>query len=167
MLDGLASLGILTLQDNNADFFNSGLPVYYRTRNFDVNRVGVAVNEFGFTWNPINTSGALTPGTTDVKIYPQPSVKLLTQKQISVAQKANVALRTNGRMLNISHSWVQSIQLANNFSDPRQVFIDKSVVGFVTDNLLLEIVSYIHNDVYGEIMNWDVICNGSELTTNS
>lgn len=157
----LGGFGLTSLLDSNSNFFDSGLPVYYRTQNFDSAAVGEGVSEMGFAVTP--ASGSFTPGTTDVKICPQPAVKLLTLKMISDAIAGGSALRQGARTFSISHSWVQSIQTKMGFDNPRQVFNDKSVVGFYHDNLLFQIVSFVHNDVYGTVINWDILCNANEV----
>lgn len=161
----LASFALTSLINSNSAYFDSGLPVYYRTQNFDEALVGEGISEMGFQVMPsiYSASGFFVTGTTDKEICPQPAVKLLTMKMIADAQQAGSALRVGARTFNISHSWVQSIQVAKGYDNPRQVFIDRSVVGFYHDGLLFQIVSYVHNDLYGGIIDWDVICNANDI----
>jgi hypothetical protein len=158
----IAGLALTNLLDTTNNFFDPGLPVYYRTKNFVETTVGQAVSEMGFTIVPPLT-GANIPGTTDVQIYPQPGIKMLTTKQLADAKTAGVNIRAGARTFSFSHSWVLAMQIAKGFANPRQVFNDPSVVGFFHDGLLFELVSFVHNDMYGTAINWDVICNGNEI----
>lgn len=155
-------LAITSLLDANSNFFSPGLPVFYRIRNFDEASVGEAVSEMGFQVTPPLT-GTLVPGTTDSQICPQPAVELMSLRAIADATKAGSTLRLGARRFNISHSWVQRIQVAAGYSNPRSVFNDKAVVGIYHDGLLFEIVSITHNDVYGGIISWDLLCNANDI----
>lgn len=161
----LSSFGMRSLLDSNSDFFDAGLPVYYRTANFDAVSVGQGIDEMGFQVVPAisGVSGMWTTGTKDYMICPQPSVKLLTMKQLADGLASGYSLRTGARTFNISHSWVQKIQTKMLYSNPRQVFNNPHVVGFYHDGLLFQIVSFVHNDMYGGIIDWDIICNANEI----
>lgn len=158
----LSGFGLTSLLDSAANYFDASLPVYYRYRNFDPIEVGEAVSEMGFTTSP-NVSGEYIGGTTDLQLCPSPGIRSLTLKQLADAKAAGANLRSGAKVLSISQTWVASIQAKFGFNETKQVFIDPSVVGFVYDGLLLEIVSYLHNDMYGAIINWDVICNGNDI----
>lgn len=155
-------LAITSLLDANSNFFSAGLPVFYRIRNFNEAAVGESVSEMGFQVTPLVTGGPV-PGTTDSQICPQPSVELLSLRMIADAVKAGTALRFGARKFNISHSWVQKIQVAAGYANPRSVFNDKVVVGIYHDGLLFEIMSFTHNDVYGAIISWDLLCNANDI----
>jgi hypothetical protein len=157
----LAGLGLVSLLDSSANFFDPGLPVYYRTKNFSETLAGPAISEMGFS--VVAPSGGQVPGTTDTQICPQPGVKMLTTKQLADAKIAGTNLRAGARVFSISNSWVQRIQLAKGYINPRSVFNDPSVVGLYHDGLLFEFASFVHNDMYSTIINWDVICNANEL----
>jgi hypothetical protein len=159
----LAAFALTSLSDSNASFFNPGLPVFYRTKNFDEATVGEGVSEMGFTVSPVLTGAQFTPGTTDVQICPPPGIRMLTTKQLADATVAGTNLRAGARIFSISHTWVASIQAAMSYANPRQVFNDPSVVGLFHDGLLFELVSFVHNDMYGNIINWDVTVNGNEI----
>jgi hypothetical protein len=156
---GIGNLGIRRLVDANARFFAAGVPVYYRTRNFDVSNTDAG--EMGFQYVPAIT-GANT-GTDDVQICPQPHIIPMNMRMIEAAQAAGAAIRFGAKQIFISHTWVQSVQLAKNFISPLEVFNDKSVVGFVIDGILYEIASFVHNDLYGQILDWTVIINGNDI----
>lgn len=157
----LSGLFLTKLIDSQATFFSPGIPVYYRTKNFNEIAAGESVSEMGFAVPAV--SGGQTPGTTDTQIFPQPGIRMMTPKQLADSLAAGVTVRAGARVFNFSNSWVYGIMTANGWTNPRQVFNDPSVVGFFHDNLLFQIVSFVHNDMYGEIVNWDVICNGNEI----
>ena len=161
-MGALGAFWLTTLLDSNANFFVPSLPVYLRYKNFNLADVGPSVNEMGFTLSPV-ISGQFVPGTSDIQILPPPGIRELTLKQLSDAKALGANLRIGARVLSFTHTWVSAIQTLKGYADPKQVFIDPSVVGIVTDNLLYEIVSYVHNDMYGSIINWDVICNCNEI----
>jgi hypothetical protein len=162
----LGGTSLRRLSDSNSRFFRAGLPIYYRTANFDATTVGQGVAEMGFTVTAPPVIG-FNSGTTDVKICPQPGVTLLTLKELSDAINSGAALREGARRISISHTWVWYIYEANyiakGWTNPRQVFNDPSVVGFYHDGLLFSIVSFVHNDMYGTPINWDVVCNANEI----
>jgi hypothetical protein len=156
--------GIRRLLDAGQRFSRNGLPVYLRVQNYISNP---AVEELGFVFTPSVTGNIVNEGTSDLAINPPPTIKLMSMHSVAMAQTAGVALRAGARNVTISHTWVKARQIELGYSDPRQVFNDASVVGIVTDNLLLEIVSYIHNDSFGQIIEWIVMCNASELSASS
>jgi hypothetical protein len=90
----------------------------------------------------------------------------MTLKQIADATAAGSELRMGARSVTVSHTWVKSIQLANGYSNPNQVFTDDSVVGFYHDRLLYQIVSYTHRDLYGDYVDWNCLCNANEIATD-
>lgn len=167
----LNSFALTSLLDANSNYFQPGLPVYYRTQNFDEASVGEAISEMGFQTSPsaydasggYSVSGEWQTGTADVMVCPQPGVDSLTLKMISDAVKAGTALRVGAKRFSISHSWVASIQTQMLYANPRSVFNDPHVVGFYHDGLLYSIVSFTHNDMWGAIINWDVLCNANDI----
>lgn len=153
------SFGIRRLLDAHQNFLQAGLPVYLRLKDFTDNP---AIDEAGFTFVP-SVTGAFV-GTQDILIQPQPEIKLVSMHTLAMAQSAGVELRDGARKVTISHSWVLARQRQMGYSTPQQVFNDSSVVGIVSDNLLMEVVNMIHNDIYGNIVSWLLTCNTSELS---
>jgi len=157
-------MGMRRLVDANQRFFRGGLPVFYVVKNFD--EAGEDFAEMGFEFIP-SVTGALVSGglvgTTQTVIAPPPSVILMTNKQISDAVAAGSALRMGARSITVSHTWVKAIQAAKSYNNPRQVFNDPSVVGFYHDNLLFSVVSFTHRDVYGDLIDWQCLCNANEI----
>lgn len=154
--------GIRRLLDSNQRLFQgTSAPVFYVMQNFDVS--GQHWANMGFTFTP-STPSANT-GTTSIKVVPPPSSISMTLKQIAEANKFNLSLRTGARMFQISHTWVKMVQRLRAFTNPRQIFMDKSIVGFQYDNMLFQIVSYVHNDVFSDTVDWIVLCNASELSS--
>ena len=151
--------GIRRLLDANQRFCRGGLSVYLRTKTFTDNPVITAT---GLTFVPTTPN---TPvGTRDTLITPPPEIKLINMHSLAMAIASGVQLRQGARKVTVSHTWVRAIQIQQNYSDPKQVFNDPSVVGFVSDGLLMEVVDIIHKDAFGEIIEWVITCNTSELS---
>lgn len=158
----LGAFGLRRLLDANQRFTQAGLPVFLRVKNYQEDAALSDIEEVGLTFTP-TASGAQT-GTTDIQIRPQPEITLVSMHNLAMAVSAGVALRAGARTVIISHTWVLSRQRQLGYQTPKQVFTDKSVVGFVSDNLLLEAVDITHAEDFGEIISWRVLCNTSELS---
>lgn len=156
--------GLRRLLDANQRFTAAGLPVYLRTKNFQENATLSDVEEVGLTFTPTVT-GALT-GTTDTQILPTPEITIVSMHNLGMAVAAGVALRAGARTITISHTWVLARQKALGYTTPQQVFTDNSVVGIVSDNLLMNPLDITHEDAFGEIISWRLVCNTSELSTS-
>lgn len=153
------AFGLRRLLDSLQNFGAAGLPVYLRTKNFIDNPL---ITETGQVFIP-TASGALT-GTTDTQVYPLPAIAVVSMRTLEAALASGVSLRAGARRITISHTWVAAQQALKNFATPQQVFTDASVVGLVTDNLLLTIEDITHKDAFGQIIEWNLICNTSELS---
>jgi len=151
----MSAFGLTFLLDSQARIYRSGLPVYYRTKNF--NQANTLAGEMGFKVADVNAS------TNDSMVCPQPAIAIMSSRMLQEAIANGVALRAGARVLTISQTWVAQIQVANNFANPRQVFNDNSVVGFVSDGLLFQPVTLDHVDLYGAIISWNVNCNANEI----
>lgn len=153
--------GLRRLQDAQQNFAAAGLPVYLRIKNFEDNPV---VEELGFTFVPTVTGDIVNTGTQDLLISPPPVIKMISMHSLAMAQNAGVQLRAGARKVTISHSWVLARQTTLDYRTPQEVFNKSNIVGLVSDNLLFEVVDMVHQDAFGEIINWILTCNTSELS---
>jgi hypothetical protein len=154
--------GITSLIDSQNSFWGAGLPVFYRTRNYDLDTIGEGVREMGFS--VVATTGAIiSGGIVDRQICPQPSIKQLPMRFIEDAISSGVALRWGAKTMNLSHSFVAAQQQRMGLDDPKKIFTDDRFIGFYHDSLLFEVVSYVHNDLFGTIIDWDIIIQANEL----
>ena len=149
--------GVRFLLDAHQQFFQAGLPVYLRVKNAQDN--SSAYEALGFLWQP-PSSGALATGVTDLKIQPQPEVNDVSLANIGLNQ---ARLDFGATIFRVSHSFVlQMMSVNKQFTNPRQVWRDSSVIGIYYDNRLFSIESITHQDAGGEIIEWELVCNGGE-----
>ena len=153
------AFGIRRLLDSQQRFAMPGLPMYLRQKNFTDNP---AITELGFEFTP--TTPTVHKGVRDTQIRPQPTIKLMSMHSIAMAQAAGVQLLIGARKVTISHTWVLQQQRINGYANASSVFNDASVVGIVTDNLLLQVASATHDDAFGEPIEWYVLCNCADIS---
>lgn len=149
--------GIQRLNDQNQRIFTNGTPVYYVTDNFNLS--DNAFTELGLTFVPSDPTIA---GTTQVLIDPPPDTSALSLTAIASASAIGMNLNLGSRKFTVSQTWVSAIQAAKGYADPRQVFEDDSVEGFLYDNSLYNIKYAVPNDGLGGTISWDVFCNAPD-----
>lgn len=155
------NFGIRRLLDQQLRFMKPGPDTWLRVKNF--NDVGQDYAEMGFAFVP-SASGAQTPlGYTDLKIWPQPVVRLMSMHNVAQAQAAGMSLREGSRIVMVSHTWVSKRQAEMGYSNPRQVFEDPSVIGLVTENVIVSIESLMPDYAYGVYTSWHIQGNSNEL----
>ena len=153
------AFGLRRTLDASQRFFRAGLPVYLRMKNFNDNPIWA---DLGLTFTPTTPNTPI--GTQDFSINPPPDINILGMHSLAMAQASGFQLRAGARKVNISHTWVLMMQNMLQYSIPQQVFNDPHVVGIVTDNLLLEVVTMSHEDAFGEVIQWNLLCNASEYS---
>jgi hypothetical protein len=169
------NFGLRRLMDQNMRFMRGGLTAWLRIKNFQDSE---AFADMGFQYVPSITGAAVPTGTSDILIDPPPSVRLISMHTIAMAQAAGASLLAGARIVTISHTWVEAQMLQDWFTTmcsensldptiPEYVFRGPSVLGIVTDRLLLQQVDVTHEEIYGVPHTWFVKCNASELSTST
>lgn len=176
------NFGIRRLMDQNMRFMRGGLKAWLRIKNFVDNS---AFADLGLQFVPSSSGPTVPTGTTDILIDPPPPIKLMNYRTILLAQSVGSSLRSGARTAVISHTWVLAQMKAQwflnmcanntdpttggpyNNQDPTVVFRGPSVLGIVSDNLLLQQVDITHEEAYGQPMSWIVVCNTYELSNSA
>jgi hypothetical protein len=145
--------GVRFLQDAHMRFFQGGLQVYLRVKNFDDSQADFV--RLGFQYSPTGQPS----GFTDVLITPPPQVVDVSLHNISVSQGR---LLFGARHFYISHTFVRQRMATQGYTDPYKVFRDPLVVGLYYNQRLFSIESLTHQEMSGETVYWDAVCNGQE-----
>lgn len=119
-------------------------------------------NTNALMWITINPSLTLasTTGTTDTLIDPPPSVTMTSSRNILASQGK---LRFGARDVRVSASFVDKQCALRGITKQRLVWEDSTVIGLVSENLVLSIESVIHEELAGKTIQWFLQCNCNEL----
>lgn len=148
--------GTRRLLDAHQAFTRSGLPVYLRLRNF-TDQQQARASEYGFAVSP---SGMIATGTTDILITPPPTWRMVSQHNIGMSDGR---LLFGARTFKISHTFALAQMADRSLTDARMVWLDQSVVGLVTENLLCAVVQAVPAYAAGDVVCWNIIANCSEI----
>jgi len=153
--------GLQRLLDSQYNFFRAGHCVWLRYRNFpDVQSQEYA--QLGFAISPTGQYGQT--GTTDIPIYPPPSVKLISSANIA---KNSGQLRFGKRKVCVSATFVDTMakRMGIEVNSPQQDLIWRSpqVVGLIIDGSLFKIESWTHSELGGKSVFWELDVAGNEI----
>lgn len=156
----MAGFGIQRLLDSHQNLMASGARTFLVLENYDVDDPALsAIAEMGLTYVP-SVSGSVVPGVTDIEILPPPDSAELSISYVRDSVQAGVALRSGARRFTISDTWVEAQRIAKGFATPSQVFTDRQVRGIRFGGVLFNIQRAVPNAGLGNILSWDVFCNG-------
>lgn len=147
------AFGLRFLADRHAEYTRAGLAVSLRIKNFDESSFSGA--RLGFAFAP--TGGQ--SGTTDILIQPPPEVTDYRSTQEGLELKTEFKIE---KKFVISHTWVQGRQQQLGYTDPREVFRSKTVVGLVYDQRVYSIDSVLTDSASGEFIRWNIIAYAVE-----
>lgn len=147
--------GIQRIIDNQQRYLrNVREPVYLRVRNFTEPQNALWA-QLGYTLTPASGS----TGTTDMLIDPPPMTRMESMHNIGMSAGK---LRFGARQFVISQTFVSAVQSALELSAPEQVWIGQQVVGLVGYGVVWSIEAYYPEDLGGETILWNLICNANE-----
>lgn len=150
-MPGFSPWAIRRVQDCHLEFSKPGLKVYLRTKNVVDNNMDYV--RLGFQWAP---TGAQQKGITDTLITPPPDVKAVSSHMIGIS---GGRLTLGAHHFLISHTFVKNQMAALGYTDPRQVFRDKSVIGIVYDRRIFSIEDLLPDSISDQTIRWDVTAN--------
>lgn len=155
--------GLTRVMDSMTRFLRPGTDhgiCFLRVKNFVESG---PVQQLGFSFTP-TASGALS-GFTDYQIDPPPSIQVVSMHNIGQAVLAGIQLRLGARSVLISHTFVAANMILRGFTDPRQVFEDKSTLGIVINNgrTILSIEAVMPDLAYGSAASWTLTGNANEI----
>lgn len=149
------SYGIQAMLDASLTVAGTGLSVGYRVLNAPP-RANTNAAEHGFVVTVTDGTG----GTTDIPIYPQPSVKSLSM--FDIAQSAGKYNEMTKQFV-VSDTFVnQMMQRFPAITEQDQVFDGfNQFLGLVYEGRLYNVISYAHNEIAGATVGWVLKCNAS------
>lgn len=150
-MPGFSPWAIRRVQDCHLSFSKPGLKVYLRVKNAEDSSMDYV--RLGFQWSP---TGAQATGYTDILIQPPPDVVAVSANMIGVSG-GRLTLGANHFI--ISHTFVLNRMATMGYTDARQVFRDKSVIGFVYDRRIFAIEDLLPDSISDQHIRWDVTAN--------
>lgn len=147
------AFGLRFLQDRQAEFVRAGLAVYLRVKNFDESSFSGA--RLGFAFSPTGSAG-----TTDILITPPPEVIDYRSREAE-AIPLQVEFKIEKKFV-ISHTFVIARAQQMGYTDFREVFRSKTVVGFVYETRVYSIDSVLTDTSSGDIIKWNIIAYAVE-----
>ena len=149
--------GVRFLLDEHRRFFRPGLEVYLRIKNFQETAQESPALDLGFSYSP---TGGQSTGFTDELVDPPAHVTEVSLHDIGLNAPK---LMFGARRFRISETFVAEQMRKNNLTDPYQVFRRSQVVGLLYNGRLFSIESITHEDAGGEVIEWLIIANASEV----
>lgn len=146
--------GLRSLADGFFRYYQPSTVCYLRKQNI-LNSPG-DYSSLGFQ---VTVTGNQLSGITDIQIDPPADVQDVSMHNIGVL---GGRLNFGARIFLISHTFVQAQIDLNNYTEARQVWRDKSVIGLFYNKRLYSIESITTETVGSSTTLWKLICNTQE-----
>lgn len=132
----------------------SRVPIFMRLRNFTP-PTNELYAQLGYTITPV--SGGT--GTSDIKIDPPPSSRLVSMHNIGMS---GGKLRFGARTFILSGTFINAQQAALGLATPDDLWLCPQFVGIYAYGVLWTVMEYSPEELGGIAVVWSLTCNANE-----